>query len=178
MTEYIIFAGFGGQGIIFMGKLFAQAAMDYGRFVTWMPSYGAEVRGGTAHSMVVVSDSEIASPVVKEPSICVVMNQPSFEKFHSSVRSEGLLLINKSMVEIDSRRKDIDILEIPATDIAKKLGDTKVSNMVTLGALLARKHILPLEYLIGAMRAMLPTSMVRINEDALKEGYDYPNSSR
>ena len=95
MKEEIIFAGFGGQGIMLMGKAISYAAMNNGRHVTWMPSYGAEVRGGTAHSMVVISDEVIASPVVKEPDICIVMNRPSLQKFEKKVKKNGILLINR-----------------------------------------------------------------------------------
>jgi 2-oxoglutarate ferredoxin oxidoreductase subunit gamma len=173
VNEDIIFAGFGGQGIMLMGKVFSHAAMNYGRFVTWMPSYGAEVRGGTAHSMVVISDSQVASPVVREPTICVVMNQPSFEKFQGRVKPKGLLIINKSMVEIDSKRKDIDVLEIPATDMASILGNPRVGNMIMLGALLTKRSILPLECLIDALKETMPRNMISVNEKAIREGYGY-----
>ena len=105
--EEIVFAGFGGQGIMLMGKVLSYAAMEGGRFVTWMPSYGAEVRGGTAHSMVIIASSPIASPVVKKPSVCVAMNRPSSKKFEDRVKAKGLLIVNTSLVEIDPRRKDI-----------------------------------------------------------------------
>ena len=115
MREDIIFAGFGGQGIMFMGKILSHAAMNEEKSVTWMPSYGAEVRGGTAHSMVIISDSPISSPIVKEPSICVAMNKPSFDKYEGSVRSKGIMVINTSLVEVVTKRKDISVLEVPAT---------------------------------------------------------------
>ena len=136
MKEEIIFAGFGGQGIMLMGKALSYAAMNNGKHVTWMPSYGAEVRGGTAHSMVIISDEIIASPVVKEPSMCIVMNRPSLQKFETKVKKNGFLIVNKSLIDIDAERKDIDILNIPATSMASELGNLKVANMVMLGALL------------------------------------------
>ncbi len=176
VKEDIIFAGFGGQGIMLMGKAFSCAAMNHGSFVTWMPSYGAEVRGGTAHSMVIISDSSIGSPIVREPSVCVVMNKPSFTKFEYKVKKGGLLIINKTLVEIDSERNDIDIFGIPATEIATSLGNPRVGNMVALGALLAKRNILPRQLLIDSLKYVIPESrshMISINEDAIKKGYEY-----
>lgn len=176
MKEEIIFAGFGGQGIMLMGKAISYAAMSDGKHVTWMPSYGAEVRGGTAHSMVVISDEIIASPVVKEPGICIVMNRPSLQKFETRVKENGLLIVNKSLINIDAERKDIDILNIPATSMASELGNLKVANMVILGALLARKKIAFLITLINALEDIFPVShhnMIPINEKAIRKGYEY-----
>ena len=176
MREDIVFAGFGGQGIMFMGKALSYAAMKKGLFLTWMPSYGAEVRGGTAHSMVIISDSLIASPVVKEPTICAAMNNPSFQKFEAKVKPNGLLIVNRSLVESEPTRKDIDVMEIPATDMAFRLGDPRIANMIVLGALLAKKSILPLESLIDSMKDIIPEgrrNMLSINEEAIKQGYGY-----
>lgn len=176
MREEFICAGFGGQGIMLMGKLLAHAAMNEGKFVTWMPSYGAEVRGGTAHSMVIISDEVIPSPLVTEPNICIVMNRPSLQKFEKRVRKKGLLLLNKSLIEVDAVRKDIGVLNIPATDIAVELGNTKIANMIMVGALIAKRAILPLKALIGALKDVMPEShkdMVPLNEKALKKGYEY-----
>ncbi|HAZ10749.1 MAG TPA: 2-oxoacid:ferredoxin oxidoreductase subunit gamma [Candidatus Omnitrophica bacterium] len=176
MKEEIIFAGFGGQGIMLMGKAISYAAMSDGKHVTWMPSYGAEVRGGTAHSMVIISDEIIATPIVKEPGICIVMNRPSLQKFETRVKENGLLIVNKSLINIDAERKDIDILNIPATSMASELGNLKVANMVILGALLARKKIASLITLIDALKDIFPASyhnMIPINEKAIRKGYEY-----
>lgn len=176
MREDIIFAGFGGQGIMFMGKALSCAAMKNNRFVTWMPSYGAEVRGGTAHSMVIISSDSIASPLVKEPSVCIVMNKPSFTKFEPKVKKNGLLIVNKSLVDGKSERTDMDILEIPATDIAFKLGNSRIANMIILGALLAKKPILPLDALEDSLESVIPKSrhdIIPINREAIKKGYEY-----
>jgi len=176
MREEIIFAGFGGQGIMLMGKVISYAAMNDGMHVTWMPSYGAEVRGGTAHSMVIISDEVIASPVVKEPTMCIVMNRPSLQKFEDRVKKRGLLIINKSLIDIDAKRKDIEILNIPATDMALELGNPRVSNMIILGALLARRKILALGLLIEALKDVISSShhdMIAINEKAIRKGYEY-----
>ena len=176
MKEDIIFAGFGGQGIMLMGKALSYAVMNNGRHVTWMPSYGAEVRGGTAHSMVVISDTLIASSVIKEASICIVMNKPSLQKFESKVKAKGLLIINKSLIEISAGRSDIDVLEIPGTDMALKLGNPRVANMIMLGDLLAKKNILPIEDLIDSLKYVIPEghrNLMPINREAIRQGYEY-----
>jgi len=176
MKEEIIFAGFGGQGIMLMGKAISYAAMNNGKHVTWMPSYGAEVRGGTAHSMVVISDEVIASPVVKDPTICIVMNRPSLQKFETRVKKNGILLVNKSLIDADAKRNDIEIFNIPATDMAFELGAARIANMVMLGALLARRDILPLTSLLEALKDIIPVShhdMIPVNEKAIKKGYEY-----
>lgn len=174
--EEIIFAGFGGQGIMLMGKVLSYAVMNNGQHVTWMPSYGAEVRGGTAHSMVIVSDEIIASPVVKEPSVCIVMNKPSLEKFETRVKKNGLLLVNKALIDIEVTRKDISILNVPATSMAAELGSLKSANMVILGALIAKKSIVPLGSLIDALKDVFSAAhheLISINEKAIRKGYEY-----
>jgi len=176
MREEIVFSGFGGQGIMLMGKALSYAAMKEGKFVTWMPSYGAEVRGGTAHSMVIISDKEIASLLVKEPSACLVMNKPSLLKFENKVKEKGILIINKSMTEDGANRRDIEVLEAPATDMASKLGSQRVANMIMLGALLSKKGILPVKALIDSLKDVIPESrrnMIPLNEKAIREGYEY-----
>jgi len=176
MKEEIIFAGFGGQGIMLMGKVLSYAAMKEGRFVSWMPSYGAEVRGGTAHSMVSLSDTSIASPVIRESTICIVMNKPSLQKFESKVKTKGMLIINKSLVDLKAKRSDIDILEVPATDMAFNLGNSRVGNMIMLGALLARTNILSVQSLTDSLKDVIPPShhnLLSINDEAIKEGYKY-----
>ncbi len=176
MREEIIFAGFGGQGIMFMGKALSYAAMNEAKFVTWMPSYGAEVRGGTAHSMVVLSDTEIASPVVTEPTVCVVMNRPSLQKFEDRIKTKGMLLMNKSLIESKPKRLDIEVLEVPATEMALGLGNPRVSNMIMLGALLAKKGLIEMQSLIDSLKDVIPKGrrdMAEINEIAVRKGYEY-----
>lgn len=169
----IICAGFGGQGIMLMGKLLAQSASECGYHVTWMPSYGAEVRGGTAHSMVIISDKEIACPVVFTPSVGLVMNKPSFDKFEPRIKKGGLLMVNVSMVDRPPVRKEINHLKIPASQIATALGNIRVQNMVMLGAFIQYSHLLPLEKLIACLKDILPAhrhNLIAINEQALKQG--------
>src|SRR3989338_680021 len=124
--EEIICAGFGGQGIMLMGKLLSYAGMKRRYNVTWMPSYGAEVRGGTAHCMVVISDKDIPSPILDKPDICIVMNAPSMIKFERSVKKGGLLIINTSLIPDKLRRRDLNVIKLPFTDIAQRLGSIRV----------------------------------------------------
>ncbi len=136
MLEETILAGFGGQGVLMMGKLLAQAAMEEGTSATWLPSYGPEMRGGTANCIVVLSDDEIGSPVSEQYDTVVAMNQPSLEKFESKVRPGGTLLINKSIVPIKTSRNDVDAYYIEANDIAEnECGTNRSANVVMLGAL-------------------------------------------
>jgi len=176
VTEEIIFAGFGGQGIMFMGKAIAYAAMNEGKHITWIPSYGAEVRGGTAYAMVIVSDEAIASPLIKEPTICIAMNGPSFRKYESRVKAKGLLIMNKSIIDTEARRKDIEVLNIPITELAREAGDYRIGNMVALGALLGKKKIVRLESLINGLKDIVSSSyysLLPVNEKAIRKGFEY-----
>ncbi len=172
MREEIICAGFGGQGIMSMGKLLAQAALLENKQVTWMPSYGAEVRGGTAHSMIIISDEPIASPVILWPDVCFVMNSPSLSKFEMQVKAGGLLIINNSLAKTEPTRLDISILKFPFTDLALELGNARVANMLALGAYLAKKKIILLESVISSLEEIILSNpaLHRLNVKALKEG--------
>ena len=139
MKQETLIAGFGGQGILLMGRLLAEAAMNEGYHATWFPSYGPEMRGGTANCTVVFSDEEIGSPIAGHYDVVIAMNQPSLERFGPLVRAGGLLLINASMIPVAVDRADIDVLRIPALEIAGQTGNERVSNVVMLGALLAAR---------------------------------------
>lgn len=178
MKEEIVCAGFGGQGIMFLGKLLALAAMKEDKFVTWMPSYGAEVRGGTAHSMVVISDKEIASPVVTHPTCALVMNQPSLDKFLPKTKAGGLVIVNTSLAKIKNSKVDLDILEIPATEMAAQLGNVKVANMIVLGAYLSKRKTISLENVIRALRETLTVQLQELNIKALNSGFDLTLDSK
>ncbi|NLG56658.1 MAG: 2-oxoacid:ferredoxin oxidoreductase subunit gamma [Rhodococcus sp.] len=141
MYEEIISAGFGGQGVLFVGQLLAYTALAEGKHVTWIPSYGPEMRGGTANCTVVIADEPIGSPVSQFPNIALVFNNPSFERYEPVVRPGGLLVVNQSLVMHDSTRTDIDVALVPATELATELGETRVANLILLGALLARRPI-------------------------------------
>ncbi len=169
-----IFAGFGGQGVLSMGLNLAQAAMMEDKFVTYLPAYGAEVRGGTANCTVAISDEEIASPVASAPEFVVVMNQPSLLRFQNQVQSGGVLLVNSSLVEAEVLRGDVEVIKIPANDVADKLGNPRAANMVMLGALIKKSNLVSLDSIIQGLRASLKgkPNLVGGNEAALKAGFD------
>ena len=175
MREEFILAGFGGQGILFCGKLLAFTGMHNGLHITFMPSYGAEVRGGTAHCHVVLADEPVASPVVDRPSIIITMNSLATDKFTPKLRAGGLLVINSSLVDTRPARMDIDILDVPATQLADDLGDIRVANMVILGALIAKKPIYTLAQVEQALTDFLPErkrKLLDINIKALRAGFE------
>jgi 2-oxoglutarate ferredoxin oxidoreductase subunit gamma len=173
MQTEIIFAGFGGQGVLFAGQVLAFAAMDTGSDVTWMPSYGPEMRGGTANCTVVIADEEIGSPTVKHPRAAVVMNLPSLDKFEPLVAPGGVLIVNSSLVNREPTRQDITWLMIPAQEIAETIGPRRLLNMVMLGALLDKLPILPMQAIKDSLKAHLPErhrKMLKSNLDALDQG--------
>lgn len=173
MNEEIIFAGFGGQGIMLMGRIIASAALEENKIVTLLPSYGAEVRGGTAHCMVKISDKEIASPFITHPDTCVAMSRPALNKFESRLKKQGLLIVNASLANIKPKRKDLRIISVPLTDIAAKLGNIKVANTVALGVYLAAQKNIKPESVLKVMQEMAPKNkpeLLEINEKALKKG--------
>jgi 2-oxoglutarate ferredoxin oxidoreductase subunit gamma len=173
MPSEWVFAGFGGQGVMFAGQLLAYAAMDSDLEVTWIPSYGPEMRGGTAHCFVVISDQPIGSPVVRHPQIALVFNNPSFEKYAPQVAAGGLLVYNESLVTTAMDRTDIDTLAVPASHLAEDVGSPRVMNMVMLGAALARRPVLPIQALEQALDAHMQGSkrdLYAINCRALETG--------
>lgn len=176
MVIKVIFSGFGGQGVLSMGFTLANAAMLEGRYVTYLPSYGVEVRGGTANCTIVVSDEEIASPVASEPEFIVAMNQPSFARFQSVLSSGGLICVNSSIVDTSSARTDIEILAVPTSELAEKLGTIKVANMVMLGALIRASNIISFEFLTDHLPEILgegKSKLIKLNKEALDVGYNY-----
>lgn len=173
MLEEIIIAGFGGQGVMSMGQLLAYAGMLENKKVAWIPSYGPEMRGGTANCGVTISDSEISSPLVSEPSVCIVMNKPSLEKFESTIKTGGLLFVNTSLIDIRPTREDISVYEIPANDIANEIGNSKVANMVMLGAVLEVIKAVEPKSIIESLKKVLPPkrhNLIPINNQALEKG--------
>lgn len=176
MQEEIIISGFGGQGALFAGQLLAYAAMDSGYYVTWIPSYGPEMRGGRARCTVVISDEEIGSPLVRRPSSAIVLNIPSMEAFEPAVKPGGVLVVNSSLVPQKSERDDIRVFYIPATDIASELGNMRLANVVCLGALVRATGILPLEAIKQALDQHLPErhrQLLPLNNQALDRGAAY-----
>ena len=174
MLVKTIFAGFGGQGVISMGRNLAQAAMMEEKNVTYLPSYGVEVRGGTTNCTVAISDEEIASPVASSPECVVVMNQPSLVRFQNHIESGGLLFVNSSLVEAEISRGDIDIVRVPASSIAEKLGNPKSINMVMLGAFVKKTNLVSISTLIKGLEETLARKkkLIAVNKKALMEGYE------
>lgn len=175
MEESFVFAGFGGQGVILAGKILAQAGVDKGLQVTWLPSYGPEMRGGTANCTVVLSDEPIGSPVVDNPTVLVAMNLPSLDKFEKTVAESGTILVNSSLVARPTQRNDVQVLSVPANDIAVSLGNSQAANMVALGAIIKATGIVSLGLIKSAMARMLShkdgTNITAVNKQALDAGY-------
>jgi len=176
MLEEIIVSGFGGQGALFAGQLLTYTGMDEGWHVTWIPSYGPEMRGGIAHCIVILSDVEIGSPVIREPSICLVMNPPSMDKYEPLVKPGGLLVANTTLIRTRSERTDIDVVYIPANELAAELGNEKMANVVLLGAMLGTREILPIESVKRTMDLHIPQRRKQIiepNKRALDRGVQF-----
>jgi 2-oxoglutarate ferredoxin oxidoreductase subunit gamma len=147
MQSEVMFAGFGGQGILSGAKILAHAAMEEGLEVAWVPSYGPEMRGGTAYCTVVVSDRLIGSPIIRHPMHLVAMNRPSLEKFAPMVKPGGIILVNSTLISIGSGRDDVDELRVPVNDIAVKLGSVRSANIIALAAFVARTKIVAIDTL-------------------------------
>jgi 2-oxoglutarate ferredoxin oxidoreductase subunit gamma len=175
MQYDIVFSGFGGQGALFAGQLLAYAAMDAGKHVTWIPSYGPEMRGGTAHCVVIVSDEEIGSPLMRNPSNVVALNNPSVEKYEPLLAANGNLIYNSSLTSHVITRHNIQALPVPASDIAAELGHAKLLNMIMLGALIDRAQVLPIEAIDQALNAHIPAhrrELLELNKLALRRGIE------
>ena len=173
MTLDVIMAGFGGQGVMLMGQLLTYAGMVLGKQVSWMPSYGPEMRGGTANCTVIVSDEEIGSPVVTRPDVVIALNLPSLDKFEEVVEVGGVLIYNSSLIKRRPPRTDIRVIEIAANDIAAELGNPRVANMVALGALLEATRVVSDESMEQALRKALPAhrqDMLPLNMQAISRG--------
>ena len=171
-----VFSGFGGQGVIMMGYLLAMAGMHEDKNVTCLPSYGAEVRGGTANCTVVIADEEIASPVASEPEFAVLMNNPSLFRFQNQIQSGGTLFLNSSMISSRPVRRDLEIYEIPANDLAKQLQSDKVVNMVMLGAYIKKSGLVSFETMERTLRDTFGhrnPAILKLNKAALLTGFDY-----
>ena len=172
MQSEVMFAGFGGQGILLSGKVLATAAMQEGFEVSWVPSYGPEMRGGTAYCTVVISDRPIGSPIVRNPQHLVALNRPSLEKFGSMVKPDGVVLINSSLIPIGTDRHDVDELYVPATEIAKEIGNVRAANIVALSAFVARSKLVDLDVLRECVRAEFAKKekLIPLNMEALERG--------
>lgn len=174
LNERIICAGFGGQGVMLMGQLISYAGMLEGKEVSWLPSYGPEMRGGTANCSVMVSERPIGSPVITDDAtVAMVLNLPSLDKFERDVISGGKLLINSSLIEKKASRTDIDVYYIPANEIAVELGNPRVANMIMLGAFLELTKTVEVESVMTALKKIFGESkahLMPINEEAMMRG--------
>lgn len=171
MQSEVMFAGFGGQGILLSAKILAHCAMEEGLEVAWVPSYGPEMRGGTAYCTVVVSDRLIGSPIIRNPMHLVAMNRPSLEKFAPVVKPNGVILVNSSLISIGSDRDDVDEVRVPVNDIAVKLGSVRSANIVALSAFVARSNIVKIDTLRSCVteefekkKKLIPLNMAAIDE--------------
>jgi 2-oxoglutarate ferredoxin oxidoreductase subunit gamma len=174
----VIMAGFGGQGLMFIGKLLAYCAMKHGLNVTWIPSYGPEMRGGTANCTVVISDDPIGSPVISAPEALIIMNNPSLEVFEPKLKGGGLLLVDSTLVTRKTKRKDIKVVAVPADDIAIKIGEKRAANMVMLGAYAARVRMISEKDIVEGFKALFEgkAQYLDANIKALEKGMNYSQS--
>ena len=175
MLEEIIIAGFGGQGVLSMGQTLSYAAMLEGKEISWMPSYGPEMRGGTANCITIISDKPISSPIITKFDTAIILNQPSLEKFESRVKPGGVLIYESTNILVPPTRKDIDVIGIPAADKANELNNSKVLNMIVLGAYLEKRKIVKFDSIIDALKKVLPEryhKLLPLNRQALESGAD------
>jgi 2-oxoglutarate ferredoxin oxidoreductase subunit gamma len=176
VTSEIQLAGFGGQGILFAGKVLAYCGMLDGREVSWLPSYGPEMRGGTCNCSVTLSDEPIGSPTVYNPDILIVMNEPSFVKYINEVKPGGCAFVNTTLVDSVSDRKDISIYNIPATAMAEENGLTGGANIVMIGMLIKKTGIISMDGIESTIRKMVPpkkAQLIENNMKAIRMGYDF-----
>jgi len=178
LKEYntILLAGFGGQGVLSMGQFLAYAGMIEEKEVAWIPSYGPEMRGGTANCLVTISQEEIDSPVFEFPDAAIIMNRPSLERFEKQVRAGGVLIVNASLVDLAPQRKDVQAFLVPANELSSQLGNSKVANMVMLGALIEVTKVVKIESVIECLKNVLPDSkyhLLSLNRSALEMGAEY-----
>lgn len=174
--QEIIIAGFGGQGILSAGRLLAYAGMLENKNVSWLPSYGPEMRGGTANCHVIISDEPIGSPILNSATTLIVMNGPSLEKFEELVVDGGLIITDSSLVEPGPKRKDVDVYEIPATKIASDMGNLTYANIILLGKLIAKSGVISKENFETALKKILPAKkhhMIPEEMQALETGMNY-----
>ncbi len=173
METSIIVSGFGGQGTLFAGQLLTYAALDADKHCTWIPSYGPEMRGGTAHCTVIISDEEIGSPLVRYPDIVIAMNLPSLDKYEDKIKTGGLMIANQSLINREVMADGYTSLMIPANEIAEELGNMRITNMVMLGAMIEIAQPLPMDVLKGALEGHMPErnrKYLPLNYQALDAG--------
>jgi len=176
MIVKTIFSGFGGQGVLMMGFTLAHGAMSAGYHVTFLPAYGAEVRGGTANCTVAISDEEIASPIASKPDHLVVLNTPSLYTFQNRVAPGGSLFLNSSIIAVEPSRHDVQLFKIPSSEMAEKLGNPRTANTVMMGAFLKKTGLVPPDIFLGSMEEVMGSkkeSIIEINRKAFSAGFHF-----
>jgi len=176
MIKKTVFSGFGGQGVLMMGYVLAVSAMRDGKNVTYLPSYGAEVRGGTANCTVVVSDEEIFSPVASSPDYAVIMNRPSLVKYEGMIKEGGTIILNSSLVDRNPSRDDVEVIKVAANDLARELGSDRTINMIMLGAFVAKTGISTLDSIMNGLGEIVKgkkASVMKLNRKGLDKGAEY-----
>jgi len=176
LEHKILVAGFGGQGILFLGRLLAYGGMLENKEVTWFPSYGAEVRGGTANCTVIISDEMIGSPIVRNPEVLVIMNEASLNKFQPRLKKDGLLILDSSLIKEPELRADVRIIKIPASEIAASIGSTKYANVVMFSALITETGMINEKSAISALEELTPAKRKKsldANKEAMTRGRKY-----
>ena len=173
MEEKVIIAGFGGQGVLSLGQFMAHAAIHDNKEVTWLPSYGPEMRGGTSNCSVVISDEQVASPIVASPDCIIVMNKPSLLKFEEKVKSGGTIIVNSSLIDIKVKREDVKVYYVPANDLANQAGNVKTANIVALGAYIALSKLFSKETIENVIKEQFARKpkVIPFNIKALEMGY-------
>lgn len=177
MFEQMIIAGFGGQGVLFVGKTLAYLGMDTNKNISWLPSYGPEMRGGTCNCSVIISDNQIGSPIIVNPDTLIVMNKPSLEKFADTVKPGGLIVLDSSLIDTKVTRDDINVIYIPAMKIAEEHGNAQLGNMVMAGAYIKSKEpMFSIDALYESVKAHIPPAKIKLAEkniELIKAGYEF-----
>lgn len=176
----VLFAGFGGQGVLAMGKFLTHAAMGIGKNVSWLPAYGAEMRGGTANCLVTIAEEEISSPLTENPGMAIVMNGPSLDKFEEKVKTNGTLVINTSLVEREPLRNDLNILRMPVNQLAEEMGNPRGANMLLLGACLEKTGVVKVDEVLGLFDVIFhgkKENVIDKNRKAFLTGVEYARNN-
>jgi len=174
--KQILFAGFGGQGVLSMGKFLTYAAMGVGKNVSWLPAYGAEMRGGTANCLVTIADEEISSPLTDNPGMAIILNRPSLDRFEAKIKPGGVLVINTSLVDRPPVRDDLNIYQLPVNQIADEMGSSGAANMILLGACLHKTNVVPVEQALKQFEIIFKgkkQSVIERNREAFQVGVQY-----
>lgn len=174
--KQVLFAGFGGQGVLSMGQFLTHAALSTGKHVSWVPSYGAEMRGGTANCLVTIADEEISSPLTENPMMAVILNRPSLDKFEPKIQANGTLVINTSLVDRKPVRPDLQVLELPMNRLAEEIGNPRGANMILLGAYLQKTGVVEVEKALEHFEVIFkgkPAGVINKNREAFMAGVEY-----